>query len=114
MKKTQIFSRQTDRAILLILGISVLAAAPMLIVDRYKARNAEQESKRIGEVMAAVEQKLEAYHESTGYYPESMDVLTFSSSPKEIRMLPDLKKIRYRRTPSNYAIRWDCDDGHNR
>jgi hypothetical protein len=114
MKNIQIFSRQTDRMILIVLGVMVLAVTPMLIVDSYKAQKARQEFKRMYEVKAVVEQKLEAYHQATGHYPDSIDVLAFTNSPQEIEMLPDLKKIRYRRTPSDYAIGWDGVYGYSR
>jgi hypothetical protein len=107
MENIQIFSRKTVRTILIVLGVMVLGVAPMLIVDSYKARKAHQELKRTYEVKAIVEQKLEAYHQITGHYPDSIDVLTFTNSPQEIELLPDLKRIRYRRTPSNYAVGWE-------
>lgn len=79
----------------------------MLIVDSYKAQKTKQELKRMYEVKAVVQQKLEAYHQVTGHYPDSIEVLTFTNSLQEIAMLPDLKKIRYRRVDSNYAVGWD-------
>jgi len=114
MKGIQIFSRQTDRTIPIVLSIIVLAVAPMLIVDSYQARKAQQEFKRMNEVKAVVEQKVEAYHQATGHYPDSIDALSFTNSPQEIEMLPDLKKIRYRRTPSDYAVGWDGEYGYLR
>jgi len=95
MKNIQIFSRQTDRTILIVLGVMVLAVTPMLIVDSYKARKSQQEFKRMYEVKAVVEKKLEAYQQATGHYPDTIDVLIFTNSPEEIAMLPDLKKIRF-------------------
>ena len=102
------------RTILIVFGIAVLAVAPILIIDSYKARKAAQEFKRMTEVKLVVMQKVEAYHEATGRYPDSIDVLSFTNSPQEIGMLPDLKKIRYRRTPSDYAVGWDGVYGYSR
>ena len=62
-------------------------------------------------VKLAVEQKLEAYHQANGHYPDSIAVLSFTNSPQEAGMLPDLKKIRYRLTKSDYAVGWDGDYG---
>jgi type II secretory pathway pseudopilin PulG len=114
MKNIQIFSRQTDRTILIVLGVMVLAVAPRLIVDSYTARKAAQEFKRMVEVKLVVMQKVEAYRQATGHYPDSIDVLSFTNSQQEIEMLPDLKKIRYRRTPSDYAVGWDGVYGYSR
>jgi hypothetical protein len=105
---------KTYRTIFIVFGVAVLAVAPMLIVDSYKARKSQQEFKRMYEVKAVVEQKLEAYHQTTGHYPDSIDVLTFTNSPDEIAMLPDLKKIRYRRTPTDYSVGWDGVYGYLR
>jgi len=114
MKNFQIFSRRTDRTILIVLGVMVLATAPMLIVDSHKDRKSREEFRRMYEVKAVVMQKVEAYHQATGHYPNSLDVLSFTNSPQEIEMLPDLKKIRYRRTLSDFAVGWDGEYGHHR
>lgn len=114
MKNIQIFSRQTDRTILIVLGVLVLAAAPMLIVDSYKARKAQQEFIRMNAVRLVVEQKVEAYHQATGHYPDSMAVLSFTNSPQELEMASDLQKIRYRRTADSYAVGWDGVYGYSR
>lgn len=80
----------------------------MLIVDAYKAQKSQQESARMYEIKAVLQQKLEAYHEANGRYPDSIDVLSFTNSPQEIGMLSDLKKkVRYRLTKTDYAIGWD-------
>jgi type II secretory pathway pseudopilin PulG len=102
------------RLILIVFGIIILSVAPMLVIDGYKARKARQEFERMYQVKATVEQKVEAYHQATGHYPDTIDVLSFTNSPQEIGMLPDLKKIRYRRTTSDYAVGWDGDYGYHR
>jgi len=66
------------------------------------------------EIKAVLMQKLEAYHEANGRYPDSIGVLSFTNSPQEIGMLPDLKKIRYRRTQTDYSIGWDGEYGWSR
>jgi hypothetical protein len=105
---------KTYRTILIVLGVAVLAIAPMLIVDNYKAWKSRQEFKRMYEVKAVVEQKVEAYHQATGHYPDTLAVLSFTNSPQEIEMSADLKKIRYRRTPSDFAVGWDGEYGYHR
>ena len=54
-----------------------------------------------------VEVKVEAYQKETGHYPDSITVLSFTNSPQEIAILPELNKIRYRRTADGYALGWD-------
>lgn len=114
MKNIQIFSRQTDRTILIVLGIIALPAAWMLIGDYYTARRAHQEFTRMYEVKSVVEQKVEAYYQVTGHYPDSIAVLSFTNSPQEIEMASDLQKIRYRRTRDSYAVGWDGEYGWHR
>jgi type II secretory pathway pseudopilin PulG len=100
-------SMSTSRVILIVLGVAVVAVAPMLIVDSYKSRRSQQEALRMTSVKLVVQQKLEAYHEANGRYPDSIDVLSFTNSSQETGMLLDLKKIRYRRTDSGYSVGWD-------
>jgi len=87
----------------------------MLIVNYYQARKAHQEFERMIAVRLVVEEKVEAYQKVNGHYPDSIAVLSFTNSPQEIAMLPDLKKIRYRRTADGYyAIGWDGVYGNMR
>jgi type II secretory pathway pseudopilin PulG len=102
------------RTILIVLGVVVLAVAPMLIVDSYKARKVQQEFERMTTVKSVVEEKVEAYRKANGHYPDSLAVLSFTNSPQEIEMLPDLKKIRYRRTDADYVVGWDGVYGWSR
>ena len=102
------------RTTLIIFGIAVLIVAPMLIVDYYKARKSQQEQLRMMAVTLVVDKKVEAYKKANGHYPDSIDVLSFTNSPQEIEMLPDLKKIRYRHTQSDYAVGWDGEYGYSR
>jgi hypothetical protein len=99
------------RTILILLGLVVLSFAPVLIVDHYKARKAAEEVERMTTVKLVVTQKLEAYYRAKGQYPDSLDVLSFTNSPQEIQMQPELKKIWYRHTSSNYDIGWDGQYG---
>ena len=101
---------KASRVINIVFGVAVLSVAPMLIEDYYKARKASEEFKRMYQVKALVEQKIEAYHQATGHYPGSIDDLSFTNSAEEIGMSPDLKKIRYRRTASDYRVGWDGDN----
>jgi hypothetical protein len=102
------------RIILIALAIAVLAVAPMLVVDYYKAHKSQQEFERMTAVKLVVQQKVDAYKEATGHYPDSIAVLSFTNTAEEIGMLPDLQKIRYRLTPSGYAVGWDGAYGYAR
>ncbi|GDY18759.1 hypothetical protein LBMAG56_01040 [Verrucomicrobiota bacterium] len=102
------------RSIVAISGIAVLTVAPMLIVDSYKARKSRQEMSRMMAVKLLVVEKVEAYQRANSHYPDSIAVLSFTNSSQEIEMLPDLEKIRYRRTASGYAVGWDGVYGFSR
>ncbi len=102
---------KASRVIVIVVGLLVLTVAPMLIIDNYKARKCMGEASRMMAVKRVVMEKLEAYQELHGQYPDSIAVLSFTNSPEEIGMLPDLKKIRYRRTKSGYSVGWIGDYG---
>ncbi|HSU56642.1 MAG TPA: hypothetical protein VLT36_21460, partial [Candidatus Dormibacteraeota bacterium] len=87
MKNIQIFSRRTDRAILMVFGLILLAAAPMLIVDSSKARKARQEHERMTALKQIVVEKVEAYQKINGRYPDSLAALSFTNSPRELDMV---------------------------
>ena len=101
------------RIILIIVGVAVLAIAPMFISDYYSSRKSGQEALRAMAVEKKFIEKLEAYQEATGNYPDSKDLISFTNSPQEIEMLPDIEKINYRRTQSGYAIRYDGESFHS-
>ena len=102
------------RTILIVLGLAVLVVAPMLVADSYKARKARLEHERMTALKLLVVEKVEAYERASGHYPDSLAVLSFTNSPREIEMASDLKKIRYRRTPSGYGVGWDGEYGYAR
>jgi len=97
-----------------IIGVIVLVVAPKLIMNSYQARKAGHEIARMTAVKLVVEHKVEAYHQATGHYPDSIAVLSFTNSPQEIEMASDLRKIRYRRTADSYAVGWDSAYGYSR
>jgi len=105
---------KTPRIILIVLGVALLAFAPMLIVDSYKARKALQEYERMTALKLVIMEKVEAYEKVNGHYPDSLAVLSFTNSPREIEMASDLPKIRYRLTPSGYGVGWDGEYGYAR
>jgi type II secretory pathway pseudopilin PulG len=105
---------KTPRVLLFIIGVAVLAFAPMLMVDSYKARKARQEHERMTALRLVVVEKVEAYEKANGRYPDSLAVLSFTNSPREIEMATDLPKIRYRLTPSGYGVGWDGKYGYAR
>jgi len=54
---------------------------------------------------------VEAYYKTHAQYPDSIAALSFTNSPRETDILPDLRKIRYRRTESGYSVGWVGDYG---
>jgi len=49
--------------------------------------------------------KLKNYHRMNGHYPDSTKALSFTNSPQEIQMLPEVRRIQYRRTAQGYEFR---------
>ena len=89
----------------------MLAVAPMLIVDSYRARRAWREHERMTALRSLVVEKIEAYEKTNGHYPDSLAVLSFTNSPREVEMASELRKIRFFLTPSGYVVGWDGDYG---
>ncbi len=89
---------KTFRIILILFGLAVLLFAPMLLVDSYKARRAREEHTRMEALRLLVIEKLESYEKANGHYPDSLAVLSFTNSQREIEMSSELNKIRYRLT----------------
>jgi len=102
---------KTIRTILIVIGLLALVAAPILIIDSYKARRCMREASRLNAVRLVVRDKVEAYYKSHGQYPDSITILSFTKSPQEMEILPDLRKIRYRRTETGYSVGWVGDYG---
>ena len=65
------------------------------------------ESSRVEAVQKKLQAKLDAYHEANGQYPDSLQVLVFTNSPQEIRMLSDIRKMSYHYTHSGYALSYE-------
>ncbi len=64
----------------------------------------ESESTRIEGLQADLQRKLEAFRGAKGYYPDSLDALTFTNTPEEIRVQPDVGKMSYKRQDSGYEL----------
>ena len=94
------------RTTLIVLGLAVLAVAPMLVVDSYKAGKCRQEALRMMAIEMKLIEKLQAYKEASGIYPDSIAMLSFTNSPQELEMLPELQKIRYSSSKTNYYLGW--------
>ena len=92
------------QTILIITGVAALAVAPMLIVDNYKSRKCEQEALRMMAIETNLFEKLAAYKEASGHYPDSIAELSFTNSPQELELLPDLQKIRYTSNGTNFYL----------
>ena|SRR5215469_16303784 len=95
------------RYFLIVFGVGILAIVPFLVTDLSRAQRSQAEFKRMMFVKRAVEEKVETYKQATGHYPDSMAALSFTNSPQEIEMIPDLKKIRYRHTGTSYDVGYD-------
>src|SRR5436853_4202619 len=76
----------------------------------YQNARSQRLTERIAAAQNKVVEKLSAYYGTNGHYPESLQVLTFTNSPEEIKMLPDVRKMTYGRTKSGYAISYQSGD----
>ena len=92
------------RIIHLIFG--VLALVPLLLIGAALVLPAFQnaESSRIEGLQACVRSKLEAYRYAKGNYPDTLQALSFTNSPREIRAQPDLGKMTYNHSNSGYEL----------
>ena len=52
-------------------------------------------------------EKLKEYQRASGHYPVSTEALSFTNSPQEIQMLPNVRRIQYQLTEQGYALRYD-------
>ena len=101
------------RAIHFLVGVVVLALICGFGWNYYKSVKCQQEALRIMSAQTALVGKLEAYQRANGHYPDSTDSLSFTNSSQEIQMLPDIRRIQYRRTESGYALRYDGIYGYH-
>ena len=99
------------RAIHKLFGIALLAVvvsvAYMLVWGNYKAVKCQEEASRMGAAQTKLAEKLEAYQQAIGFYPDSMEALSFTNSSQEIQMLSDIQKINYRRIKSGYTLSYE-------
>lgn len=95
-----------SRLALIVLGVAVLAAAPMLIIDYHRAHQAKQENDRATFVISCVRLKADAYDRANGHYPDSLNDLSFTNSAQDGEIAVDLSKVSYVRTPKGYLIGW--------
>ena len=105
-KKIKLSTRKADRAIRFLVSLVLLWAAVMLIQDYHKTQKSREEFRRLTMVKELVGAKVEAYHKVNGHYPDSIAVLSFTNSPEERAIEPDLQKVRYRRTADSYSVDW--------
>ena len=64
----------------------------------------EAERSRIEEMRQELQQKLGAYHEAKGHYPDSTDSLPFTNSRQGTRSQPKLREVKYRRADAGYEL----------
>jgi hypothetical protein len=96
------------RPIFIIFLMVAVTMVPPLWVSSIKARKSKEEFERMILVKSIVREKVEAYEQTTGHYPDSLDVLSFTNSPQELEIASELSNnISYRRTLQGYAIGWD-------
>jgi hypothetical protein len=101
------------RVIHFLFGVVVIALVWMFGWDYYKSVKCQQEASRVMAAETMLVGKLEDYQKASGHYPDSTEVLSFTNSPEEIQMLPDVQRIQYRRTESGYALRYDGIYGYH-
>ena len=65
------------------------------------------ESSRVEAVQTKLQEKLDAYQQANGQYPDSLQVLLFTNSRQEIRMLSDIRKTSYHDTQSGYTLSYE-------
>jgi len=97
---------KSRHVVLIVVALAVLAFAPMLLVDSYKTHKSKQEHDRAISVISAVRQKVEAYQQVNGHYPDSLKDLSFTNSIQEQEIVSDFSNISYSRTPQGYAVGW--------
>jgi hypothetical protein len=88
---------------LLILGVSNELAATATRAKRTKTFAAQR----------AIVAKLEAYEQEHGRYPESLRALSFTNTPAERELSPEVDKFQYRIDEhGTYALSYDSDGLH--
>jgi len=60
---------------------------------------------RIEALQTKLQQRLEAYRQAEGHYPDSLlQALTVTNLPRGLRAQSDIRKMRYNRTESGYEV----------
>ncbi len=83
----------------LVLSILLGLAAAFILQPFKSAEDSPAEA-----AVSRVQKKLEAYRGANGQYPDSLEALAFTNSPQEMRLLPLVHKMTYRRLESGYEL----------
>jgi len=101
------------RAIHFLFGVVALALVFGIGLHYYESIQNQREASRMMAAQTMLVGKLEDYQRANGHYPNSTEALSFTNSPQEIQMLPDIRRIQYRCTQSGYALRYDGIYGYH-
>ena len=89
------------------------ALVPLLVIGATMVLSVYQNAdlSRVEGLQAFFRKELQVYHEAKGYYPDSLQALTFTNSPQKFLAQPNLRRTTYRRTDSGYELScrgWWC------
>ena len=90
-----------------------MAFVCVVVYGVYQHFRTDDEASRIAAVQTILEEKLAAYHMANGGYPESLHILTFTSSPQEVRLLSDIRKMNYQPTQDGYVLSYEGASGYS-
>jgi hypothetical protein len=88
--------------------IFLLVIAAMFAWDCFR----EAKASRMEVVENKMLERLKAYHQANGRYPDSLRVLVIANSPQEIQTLADIQLIDYQRTNGGFVLSYKSADGY--
>jgi hypothetical protein len=81
--------------------------------EHYRAVKGQEEALRMMKAETKLVEKLEAYQQANGHYPDSFRELSFTNSAQETQMLPDVQKLVYRKSKSGgYTLSYEGVSGY--
>jgi hypothetical protein len=88
--------------------VCLLGAVAMLVWHCFR----ETKASRMEATENKIIERLKAYHQANGHYPDSLQILIATNSPQEIQMLADAQLINYQRTNGGYVLSYKSEDGY--
>ncbi len=95
-----------------LVGILLIALVCGVAWGFYEDAMDRREVSRIDAAQAIVDEKLEAFRRTNGHYPNSLRELEFTNSTVELQLLPDVRKLDYRRTQFGYKLSFTGGRGY--